>query len=75
MAANHLRADGPFAAAVVQGYAFNTFGEVLACWVQDVVLVAMILAFQGVSPIVSGTCAVAFTGLCFWLLGDSCSQQ
>lgn len=29
-----------------KGYPFNTFGEVAACWVQDVVLIALILRFS-----------------------------
>ena len=26
----------------MQGYPFNTYGEVLACWLQDIILVGLI---------------------------------
>lgn len=68
----HRLTSGPCAALrpppPAQGYAFNTFGEVFACWVQDILLVCLIARYSGLplwQAVVSGT---AFVGICFYLL-------
>ena len=32
------------------GYPFSTFGEIVACWVQDVMLVALVLFYRCANP-------------------------
>lgn len=58
-----------------QGYGFNTFGEVCACWAQDIILIALIFRFNK-TPI----WAVAVTALlialgCCYLLSPACPHH
>lgn len=55
-----------------QGYAFNTYGEVFACWLQDVVIVGLIFRHLRLSgPLVAGATA-AFAAACAWLFSSLC---
>ncbi len=55
-----------------QGYAFNTYGEVFACWLQDVVIVGLIFRHLRLSgPMVAGATA-AFAAACAWLFSSLC---
>lgn len=55
-----------------RGYPFSTFGEIAACWAQDVVLIGLILKFKRKSlPVIASVfgafgiiCYVLFSGLC-----------
>jgi hypothetical protein len=49
---------------LLQGYAFNTYGEVFACWVQDILLIALIFRFSGLPAWQAGAAGLAFAGLC-----------
>lgn len=62
----------PFAA---QGYGFNTFGEVVACWIQDIILIALVFKDRRTQPWVVVLAAAAFTAGCSFLLSPSCPQQ
>lgn len=55
------------------GYAFSTYGEVAACWGQDVVLVALISRYNrsGGKRLAAG--AAAFAAYCWWLSSARCS--
>eukprot|EP00775_Hariotina_reticulata_P009431 gene9431-9596_t len=60
---------------ISQGYGFNTFGEVCACWAQDIILIALIFRFNK-----TPTWAVAITALlvtlgCCWLLSPACPNN
>lgn len=55
-----------------QGYGFNTFGEVVACWLQDIILVALVFKDRRTPLwIIAGT-AAAFTAGCAFLLSPAC---
>ncbi|KAL6756521.1 hypothetical protein V8C86DRAFT_2647007 [Haematococcus lacustris] len=48
-------------------YPFTTYGEIIACWLQDLVLVGLILRYMSVPPALLLACSAAFVGLCAWL--------
>ncbi|KAG2438499.1 hypothetical protein HXX76_005050 [Chlamydomonas incerta] len=55
-----------------QGYAFNTYGEVFACWIQDVIIVGLIFKHMRLSlPVVAASTA-AFAVACAWLFSPMC---
>ncbi|GBF98507.1 hypothetical protein Rsub_11498 [Raphidocelis subcapitata] len=56
----------------MSGYAFNTFGEVAACWVQDVVLIGLILRFSGTPTWVAAVVFGSLAALSAWLLSPAC---
>ncbi|KAF8061992.1 Mpdu1 [Scenedesmus sp. PABB004] len=58
-----------------QGYVFNTFGEVCACWAQDIVLIALIFRFSGTRPWVVAATAAAAAAACAWLLSPACPPR
>lgn len=58
-----------------QGYAFNTFGEVFACWVQDIVLIGLIFRHLALSPAVAASAAAGFVALCAFLFSGGCPLQ
>ena len=55
------------------GYAFSTYGEVVACWIQDVALVALISQFAGIDDWGMLWAATAFGLFCWWLTSASCT--
>ncbi|KAF6256648.1 hypothetical protein COO60DRAFT_1285343 [Scenedesmus sp. NREL 46B-D3] len=55
-----------------QGYGFNTFGEVVACWAQDIVLIALIFRFSNTKKWVAAAVGVAVATGCVWLLSPYC---
>lgn len=57
------------------GYAFSTYGEVAACWLQDIALVALISRHirNSGKRLVVGT--VAFVVYCWWLSSSHCSMN
>lgn len=57
------------------GYAFSTYGEVAACWLQDIALVALISRHirNSGKRLVVGT--VAFAVYCWWLSSSHCSMK
>ena len=57
---------------VAQGYGFSTFGEVVACWVQDVLLISLILRFSGAPVRVGVALGVGIAAGCGWLLSPAC---
>lgn len=57
------------------GYAFSTFGEVAACWVQDIALVALISRYRGNNHKRLAVGAVAFAAYCWWLSTSNCSMD
>jgi mannose-P-dolichol utilization defect protein 1 len=59
---------------LAQGYAFNTFGEVVACWVQDVVLIALILRFSRTPGWVAALVFGSLAALSAWLLSPACPR-
>jgi hypothetical protein len=58
-----------------QGYGFNTFGEVVACWIQDIILIALVFKDRRTQPWVVVLAAAAFTAGCGFLLSPACPQQ
>lgn len=58
-----------------QGYGFNTFGEVVACWIQDIILIALVFKDRRTAPWVVVLAAAAFTAGCGFLLSPACPQQ
>ncbi len=50
--------------------AFNTFGEVWACWLQDIILVGLIYHYTRTPLWQALGSAALFAGSCFWLLGS-----
>jgi hypothetical protein len=59
----------------MQGYGFNTFGEVVACWIQDIILIALVFKDRRTPPWVILLSAAAFTAGCSFLLSPSCPNQ
>ncbi|KAI8464676.1 MAG: hypothetical protein J3K34DRAFT_525994 [Monoraphidium minutum] len=55
-----------------QGYPFNTFGEVAACWVQDVVLIALILRFSNAPGWAAAALFLGLAAASAWLLSPAC---
>lgn len=55
---------------ICAGYAFSTYGEVAACWIQDVVLVVLIARHMraGHKRLAAGT--AIFGVYCWWLFSD-----
>ena len=39
------------------GYAFSTYGEIVACWLQDIVLALLIVRFKWVAAAFQAACA------------------
>jgi len=58
-----------------QGYAFNTYGEVLACWLQDVLIVGLICTYNKLPMHVTAPCALAFGALCAWVFSPACPHE
>lgn len=56
------------------GYAFSTYGEVAACWGQDIILVALISRHMrtGHKRLAAGT--AMFAVYSWWLVSDFCSM-
>ena len=42
-------AQADFAIWLAAGYPFSTYGEIVACWIQDVILIVLILKFKYVA--------------------------
>jgi hypothetical protein len=57
------------------GYAFSTYGEVAACWVQDIVLVGLIARHMRTGHKRLAAAAAAFTVYCWWLVSGLCSVE
>eukprot|EP00878_Enallax_costatus_P009235 GHUV01009653.1.p1 GENE.GHUV01009653.1~~GHUV01009653.1.p1 ORF type:complete len:427 (+),score=113.68 GHUV01009653.1:281-1561(+) len=57
---------------ISQGYGFNTFGEVVACWLQDIVLIALIFRFSSTKKWVAAATGIAVALGCGWLLSPFC---
>ena len=57
------------------GYAFSTYGEVAACWVQDIVLVALITRHMRTGHKRLAAAVVAFAVYCWWLVSGLCSME
>lgn len=57
------------------GYAFSTYGEVGACWVQDVVLVGLIARHMRTGHKRLAAAAAAFAVYCWWLVSGLCSVE
>jgi hypothetical protein len=53
---------------LLQGYPFCTYGEVAACWAQDVLLVSLILSYRNTPALATAAGGAAFAALCMWLL-------
>lgn len=59
----------------MQGYGFNTFGEVVACWIQDVILIALVFRDRHTSPWLVLLTAAAVTAGCSFLLSPACPHE
>lgn len=58
---------------LAKGYAFNTFGEVWALWVQDVILVALMVHLSRMDLRAAACGGIGFVALCAWLFQGGCS--
>lgn len=58
-----------------QGYGFNTFGEVVACWLQDIILIGLIFRFSRTKKWVAAATGGAVALGCVWLLSPCCPLQ
>ena len=59
----------------LQQYDFNTYGEVFACWIQDVVIVGLIFKHMGLSAPAVVAATAAFGAACAWLFSPACGVQ
>jgi hypothetical protein len=59
----------------MQGYGFNTFGEVCACWAQDIILIALIFRFSNTKKWIAAAVAVAVSLGCMWLISPYCPRH
>ncbi|GLI63086.1 hypothetical protein VaNZ11_005988, partial [Volvox africanus] len=57
---------------IQQGYAFNTYGEVFACWIQDAFIVGLIFRHMRLSWSIIAASTAAFAASCFWLFSPMC---
>ena len=57
------------------GYAFSTYGEVAACWVQDIVLVGLIARHMRTGHKRLAAAAAGFAVYCWWLVSGLCSVE
>ena len=57
------------------GYAFSTYGEVAACWVQDIVLVGLIARHMRTGHKRLAAAVAAFAVYCWWLVSGLCSVE
>ncbi|KAK9825708.1 hypothetical protein WJX74_000345 [Apatococcus lobatus] len=55
-------------------YSFNTYGEIVACWVQDVILIVLILKFNNVRDWRVWGATILFTAVFYWMLTGSCGM-
>lgn len=58
-----------------QGYGFNTYGEVVACWIQDIILIALVFKDRRTPPWLVVLSAAAFTAGCSFLMSPACPHQ
>lgn len=61
--------------ACLQGYGFNTFGEVCACWAQDIILIALIFRFSNTKKWIAAAVGIAVSLGCVWLLSPYCPRH
>jgi hypothetical protein len=59
----------------VQGYAFNTYGEVFACWVQDAIIVGLIFRHMRLSWGTITAATAAFAATCALLFSPVCPVE
>lgn len=59
----------------LQGYGFNTFGEVCACWAQDIVLIALIFRFSNTKKWMAALTGIGVSLGCIWLLSPTCPRS
>ena len=57
------------------GYPFSTYGEVVACWLQDIVLIAIIGRYSGVESWRMLGGSALFGLFCWWLTSMFCSTS
>lgn len=50
-----------------QKYPFNTYGDTVACWLQDLIILALILKPLALHPVAVAAGSVGFAALSFWL--------
>uniref|UniRef100_A0A383WNW5 Mannose-P-dolichol utilization defect 1 protein homolog n=1 Tax=Tetradesmus obliquus TaxID=3088 RepID=A0A383WNW5_TETOB len=60
---------------ISQGYGFNTFGEVCACWAQDIILIALIFRFSNTKKWIAAAVGIAVSLGCVWLLSPYCPRH
>jgi hypothetical protein len=62
-------------AVSLQGYGFNTFGEVCACWAQDIILIGLIFRFSNTKKWIAAAVGIAVSLGCVWLLSPHCPHH
>jgi len=63
-----------FAYSVRNGYPFSSFGDVVACWMQNVIIAALIAKYRGWRWPRTAALAAPFAGFC-WFLARGCSAE
>ena len=56
------------------GYPFSTYGEVVACWLQDIVLIAIISRYSDTESWRMLGGSMLFGLFCWWLMSSLCSS-
>ncbi|KAK9866383.1 hypothetical protein WJX84_006613 [Apatococcus fuscideae] len=56
-------------------YPFSTYGEVVACWIQDIILIVLILKFSNVRDWRVWASTLLLSAGFYWMLTGSCGMQ
>ena len=55
-----------------QNYPFSAFGDVFACWVQDLAIIALIVWFTRPNPLLVAVAGGAFVGFAAFMFSGGC---
>jgi mannose-P-dolichol utilization defect 1 len=56
-------------------YPFSTYGDVFACWLQDIIVCALLVWYLKPKPAVWMTAAIAFMMFNYWVISGNCGMQ
>ncbi|MEW5307962.1 MAG: hypothetical protein WDW36_010329 [Sanguina aurantia] len=57
---------------VKHGYSFNTYGEIFACWIQDIILLSLIFQHLKLSRLATAASVATFVAVTTFMFSDAC---
>ncbi|MEW5319472.1 MAG: hypothetical protein WDW38_010621 [Sanguina aurantia] len=57
---------------VKHGYSFNTYGEIFACWIQDIILLSLIFQHLKLSRLATAASVATFLAVTTFMFSDAC---